>query len=222
MSIKDFFTHSNDNSQDIYASLIRRSTAIGIDIFLVLILRAITIQILGILFLNEAITDFHRDFFEHFGTEIVKNNPAHIEFVLHHYAFYYALIFYAILIFIGMFYHAYLNSSAWCGTVGKRVMGILIVRKDSTPITLVRGFCHYILSVLPFLFLIYLISFQITHELTLSQAIFYNKINLFLMILFTLWMQIHLFTKKKTTAYDLICDTIFIKGKTAARKPWSK
>jgi uncharacterized RDD family membrane protein YckC len=222
MNIKEIFNKKDSAQKEIYASLIRRSTAIGIDIFIVLILRAIAIQILGLLFLNKAITDFHNDFSQHFGTELVKNNPDHINFVINHYAFYYGLIFYAILIFIGMIYHAYLNSSAWCGTIGKRIIGIVIVRKDSTPITLARGFAHYVLSVLPFLFIIYLISYQITNSVTLFQAVTDSKANLFFSIVFTLWMQIHLFTKQKTTAYDLICDTVFINGKTNAKRPWSK
>ena len=40
--------------------------------------------------------------------------------------------------------------------------------------------------------------------------------------MFILWVQIHFFTKRKTTAYDLICDTILVKGRTSARLPWHK
>ena len=48
------------------------------------------------------------------------------------------------------------------------------------------------------------------NDLEIYQAITGSIENIIFGIIFMLWLQIHLFTKNKTTAYDLICNTIFI------------
>ena len=205
-----------------YAGSIRRSFAATIDIWIVLITRIIIMQLLGMIWINKQMAFFMQEFREHFGTEFIKNNPEHIDFIIHHRMFYYALVFYAIVIFIGTLYHAYLNSSAWQATIGKRLMKIIIVTQDGEKISLNRGRAHYFLSILPFAFIIYLISYQLNNGLTLFQTVTHSETNVFLGISFILWTQIHMFTKKKTTAYDIICKTVLIKKRTDAKFPWTK
>jgi uncharacterized RDD family membrane protein YckC len=123
---------------------------------------------------------------------------------------------------VGALYHAYLNSSVWEATIGKRLMKIMITKENDMKITFKRGLLHYFLSLMPFVFLIYLVSYQIRNNLTFYQAITSSEINIFLGILFMMWLQIHIFTKKRTTAYDMICNTNVVKGKTSYKWPWSK
>jgi uncharacterized RDD family membrane protein YckC len=210
------------NIEKKYATSIRRATATGIDLWLVLFLRIFFMQLLGFLWINASMAKFMREFNENFGTESVKNTPEHIDFIIHHSIFVQMLIFYALVIIVGALYHAYLNSSAWQGTLGKRFMKIRITKEDGAPITLNRGFAHYFLSVLPFAFILYLITFQLKNKLTFFQAVTASEANVFFGIVFLLWIQIHLFTRKKNTAYDMICHTILVSGKTAAKFPWSK
>lgn len=205
-----------------YANAYRRSLAAGIDIWIVLFMRVFVMQLLGILWINQAVMNFMEEFRETFGTEVIKNTPEHIDFVIHHRIFIYALIFYALVILVGTFYHACLNSSAWQGTIGKRLMKILITKEDGAPLTLNRGIAHYFLSVLPFAYLLFLVSFQVKNNLTFYQAVTASELNIFLGVMFVAWVQVHLFTKRKTTAYDLICDTVLVNGKTSAKWPWSK
>lgn len=217
MDIKKFFT-----SNEIYASSTRRGAAAMIDIWIVLFLRVIVMQLIGSLWLNDKMKDFMQEFQQTFNSDFDKANPQHIDFVLHHPMFYYALIFYSIIIFVGALYHAYLNSSAWNATIGKRLLKIMIIRQDNLPISLARGFAHYFSSVLPFVFFVYLLSYQARNGLDFSQALAANQLNIVIGILSVFWIQLHLFTKKKTTIYDLICKTFVINGKTDKKFPWSK
>jgi hypothetical protein len=49
-----------------------------------------------------------------------------------------------------------------------------------------------------------------------------SDLNIFLGIVFVLWVQIHLFTKNKVTAYDMITNVVAINGRNSAKWPWSK
>lgn len=223
MNIKEIFNRPKKSEEDkIYASSFKRSAAIGIDIWIVLFARAITLQLIGTFFLDRMLRNYMQEFSDYFGTATMKSTPDHINFLLHHSIFYWTILIYAFLIFIGAFYHAYLNSSNWQGTVGKRLMKIIIIRNDSSKLSIYRGFAHYFLSILPFAFIVYLISYELLNKTTLYKSITESNFNIFLSVLFVFWVQIHLFTRKKTTAYDLICDTILVNGKTDNKFPWNK
>jgi uncharacterized RDD family membrane protein YckC len=218
MSIKSLFGSKNTK----YAGSFRRSSAAAIDMTAVLFLRIIAMEILGNLWLNPQILKFAQEFREKFGTETPKNTQEHIDYIIHSSFFIHTILFYAIVIFVGALYHAYLNSSSWRGTLGKRWMRITIVNKKDEKIGFGLGLSHYFLSVLPFAFVLYLISFQLRNDLTFFQAVTASSTNVFLGIMFLIWVQIHLFTKNKNTAYDMICQTSLINAKTAAKWPWSK
>ena len=221
MNIREIFNYQTPQ-QKRYATSFKRSTATMIDIWVVLFLRMIAMQIMATLWLNNAILEFMAEFNQRFGTETVKNTPEHINFVIHHRVFVYGIIFYTIVILIGAIYHALLNSSEWKGTLGKRIMKIIMVKEDESQISFKTGLAHYFLSVLPFAFVIYLVSYQVRHEVNFFKALTASEGNVFFGIIFVIWVQAHLFTKKRTTAYDLICKTVFINGRTASKFPWKK
>lgn len=204
-----------------FASAFKRSTATSIDISIVLMLRIIVANVLGVLWLNNVLIQTAAEFKEKFGDEInVKTNPEHLEFILKSSAFYQILLFYFIIIAVGALYHAYLNSSSWQATIGKRVMKIVMIKEDGKRISFGLGIWHYILSVLPFVFIIYLVSIQVYGNFTFFEAITHSPTTIGLSILFVFWVQLQVFSKKRTTLYDLICKTIFIEGKTSAKYPW--
>lgn len=203
-----------------YATSFRRSTAAIIDIWITLFVRALFAQIAGFIFMNHQMNKFILDFKTEFGTDAPKNVPEHVDFIIHHPFFYYLIIFYALILMIGASYHAYFNSSPWSGTIGKRLMKIMINTENELPITFNRALLHYFLSVLPFAFLFYLLVYQISHNLNLYQAITASQLNLFLGIGFVFWVQIQIFTKKRVTAYDMIANTVMLNGRTAYKWPW--
>ena len=201
MNIKKLFTSSDKKDKEIYAGSFTRTFAAGIDVWIVMFLRGIFLQASAILFLNDEVQNFAKEFGDYFGTANMKFNIDHINFLMNHRIFYISIFIYAFVIFIGAFYHAYLNSSAWRGTIGKRLMKIMIIKNDMSPITIWRGFAHYFLSILPFAFVLYLIVYQLAKNMTLLQAISDNPVNVFLGIIFVLWVQLHLFTKKSLFAW---------------------
>lgn len=205
-----------------YVGAMRRGTAVAIDVWIVLFIRIMAMQTMGHLWINQMIIDFLAEFKEKFGTETIKNTPEHLEFIIHHAVFINAIIFYLVVLLVGAIYYAYFNSSAWQGTIGKRLTKIMMVKENELRVSFKRAFLHYLLSLLPFIFLIYLVAYQGSNDLNFYQAIIASELNIFFGILFVLWVQIHLFTKKRTTAYDMILRTIVIKGKTDAKWPWTK
>lgn len=221
MSIKSLFVKSDDDN---YAPAFKRGLATSIDVWIVLVIRAISMQILGVLWISNQMLTLQTDFNNEFGENATENIPRYLiaNFITNHPAFLDILIFYIIIIVIGSLYYAYMNSSSWRATFGKRVVGIMIIKENEMPLGFKRGLLHYYLSVLPFVFVLYLVSYKLQHNISFYDAIVTNKANLILGLIFALWVQINLFTKKKSTAYDLICKTITINGKTKAKWPWTK
>jgi uncharacterized RDD family membrane protein YckC len=223
MNIKDFIKNLDKEEHDvIYANAFKRSFASAIDAVLVLILRAITIQIIAMLYLEKVWNGFFNDLYEKFGTKELKRTPEHLDFLKHHQIFLITIISIILVILVGALYHAALNSSFWQATIGKRIANIIIVEeKNHSKINISTALWHYFLSLFPFVFVIYIINYQLNHNLDFFKVVTANNYHLFFGFLFILWLNIHLVTKKKTTAYDLICKTVLINGKTKAKFPWS-
>ena len=209
-------------SENNFVGSIKRSVASAIDTVIVLIVRILFIEIIGKTWIEPCLLKFNTEFKEKFGTETPKRTPEHIEFMYQHELFYNIFALFVIIVLIGTLYHSALNSSSWRATIGKRLMGIAIVKKNLMPLSFKRALLHYFLSILPFFYIFYIISYQIKNDVEIYQAITGSFENIVFGIIFMLWLQIHLFTKNKTTAYDLICNTIFINKIFDAKMPWSK
>jgi uncharacterized RDD family membrane protein YckC len=222
MNINKLFEKLSQPTETKYVKAFRRAAASTIDFWIVLFLRLLVLQVLGKLWLEEKMLLLRQDFITKFGTEIPKKTPEHINFIVNSDAFFCVAIIILIIVLIGAFYHSYFNSSAWQGTIGKRLTKILIVEEGEQKISFLKAGAHYFLSILPLIFILYLLSYKARHEVTFFQAITASEFNIFITILLTMWLQIHLFTKKKTTAYDLICGTFLINGKVEKKFPWSK
>ncbi len=99
---------------------------------------------------------------------------------------------------------------------------VIVDNSDYGEVSFFKALTHYFLSVLPMVYVLYLLGFQATYKLTFYQAIVATKYNVFFGIIFTAWLQAHLFTKKRSTAYDMILNTSIINGVTRFRFPFSK
>ena len=213
---------STDINEIEYVSSFKRGTALSIDMLIVMFFSVVVAQILGTLWINNVIEKFVIDFREHFGTEVISNNTEHLEFIVAHPAFKQMIVFYFLVIMVGLLYHSLLNASRWEATIGKRAMNIKIVKDDYSKINFGIALLHYILSILPVVYILCIFALMINNHLTLFHAITHSTLTMLLGFAAILWVQIHSFTKRKTTAYDLICKVVFIHGKTAAKLPWSK
>ncbi len=221
MNIKKFFFSDKKETQ-IYAKTSRRGSSAAVDAAIVLLLRIFVAQVLGLTFVNPALIKFLEEFKEKFGTETVKNVPEHIDFIMHHNILIVILLFYSAVILVGALYYAFFNSSAWRATIGKRIFGIVIEKENGAAIGFWLALCHYFLSILPFAFITYLLIYKMSYNISFFSAIVSSPLNATLGVIFLLWTQIHSFTKKRTTAYDIICKTVLVNKKTAAKFPWSK
>jgi uncharacterized RDD family membrane protein YckC len=203
----------------VYAGAFRRSAAAAIDVIIVGFIRIVTAQILGMVWFNNEIISFLTSFKEKFGTDIIGRNPEHLNYLLHHSVFISTIIFYAAVVLVGAFYHALLNSSSWSATIGKRLMGVILIKSEGEKLSLALAFGHYFLSLVPWIFMIYIGMYQAFHNVTIYNAIMGNSFNLIFGLLTLGWLQIHMITKRKVTAHDLICNTIMVEGRIGTKYP---
>lgn len=213
MNISKLTQFLDKNDDDIiYASSSRRAFASVIDSLIVLIVRLIAVQLITVIYLQEMWKDFFEEFYEKFGTQSIKRVPEHLNYLTNHPVFMVSLLSLIFVILLGAVYHAYFNSSSKQGTIGKQLLKIKIVTAaDHRKISFGLGLSHYFLSVAPFLYVLYILQFQLSHKLSFFDAIANNSFNFVLGLVFLAWIHLHLMTKKKTTAYDLICSTILLR-----------
>jgi len=212
-----------NKSQDIYISSFRRGAAAAIDVLIVAFLRILFAQINGILWFNAQILQFMDEFETKFGTRIIGHSPEHVEFLIHHSIVKTTIIFYLMIVLVGAFYHALLNSSSWSATLGKRIMNVVLIKNEGKRMSILNGFSHYFLSIVPWIFMIYIMIYQGYHGVTIYQAISGSIFNLIFGILSATWINIHFITKKKITIQDMIMETTMADGRIGGPYPsWSK
>lgn len=207
------------SSEVIYAGSFQRSSAVFIDVFISGFLRIIVAQIMGNLWFNSQIISFISDFKTKFGTDIIGKNPEHIEYLMHHSIIKSTIIFYLIILLIGALYHAFFNSSSWSATIGKRIMGIILIKSEGRKLSFLEALGNYFLSLFPWVFMIYIAGFQNLNGLTIFKAITANLFNILFGLVTLIWIQIHMITKRKVLAQDLICKTVMIEGRVGGKFP---
>jgi hypothetical protein len=168
----------NTHKQEIYeidkkllVNSTKRSIASAIDTVIVLIARIFFVETFGRMWIEPFLKKFNIDFKEKFGTETPKRTPEHIEFMYQSDLFFHLIMLFFCVFMIGAIYHSYLNSSSWRGTIGKRIMGIAIVKNNLMPLSFKRALLHYFLSIIPFFYIFYIFSYQMKYNIELYQAI---------------------------------------------------
>lgn len=199
----------------------KRSIATAIDVFLVLFLRIFAMQILGVVWLNRQLQRLSDDFEAYFGTNEITD-PGQLVFIYNHDVFAQIVTFLILIFLVGALYHAYLNSSNWCATVGKRVLGFVVVDKKGQKVGFLAALLHYFLSLVPMVIIFYLVMFQLRLNLGFIEAITANFVNIILIFIAVSWVNIHIFTSRKVTFYDLLCGFVLVEAKTGHKFPWSK
>jgi uncharacterized RDD family membrane protein YckC len=200
----------NQKSEFKYAGSFRRSAAAAIDMFIANFIRMVFFAILGELWMKQQLINFWAEFKAKFDSDIIGNDPERIQFLINNSLFKNALIFLLVVFMSGAFYYIILNQSKWSATIGKKLMKIVIVNNDGTKLTFFQSLSHYFLSIVPWFFILYIFSYQMMHGVNIYEAITKNMFNLIFGLITLAWLQVHLITKKKTTAPDLICKTIVV------------
>ena len=202
----------NNNQQSIiYASTIARLTANFIDNIIVMLLRIIILQPIWQFIIMKMLSQAINEFKEKFGAEAIRTND-HFLFFLNHQFFTAIIIFMMIFILIGACYHAISNSSRWQATIGKKICKVIVCDINRQRISIYKAFGHYFLSLLPWLFPIYILFYQAIHHLpNIQETITSSLFNIIYGLLMLIWLQMQIFTRKKTSLNDMICKIIFIK-----------
>lgn len=209
-----------DKEEIIYVNPFLRGAAASIDMFLVGFLRIVFIQLAGDLWINNKLIAFHEDFSSNFNEQFSHANLEHVEFLASHQIVSTMLLFLFLIIFVGALYHAILNASSWSATVGKRLMGVILVKNEGKSLTFFQSMGHYALSLVPWVFMVYILTYQVKEKTTLYNAITGDTVNLVLGFITVLWVQIHIFNKKKNTIQDMVIGCSMVKGKVG--KKWPK
>lgn len=197
-----------------------RGASGAVDIFVVGFLRVIFVQIVGTFVINNQLLKFHEDFNKKFGVMFSAENAQHVQFLTHHSILKIMVVFMIATILVGAFYHAFFNSSTWSATIGKRIFGLVMVKNEGKNLTLGQALNHYFLSLVPWIFMFYILMFMAKNKVTIYEALTGNTANLVVGILMMAWIQVHILTKKKNTVNDMIIGCTMVKGKVG--KGWPK
>ncbi len=198
-----------------------RGGAATIDMFIVGFLRILFVQIIGDLWIDGELIKFAEDFNTQFGNIPFSGaNQDHVQFLASHGIVSVMLIFLILVILVGALYHAFFNSSSWSATIGKRVANVILVKNEGKSLTFWQSFWHYGLSLVPWIFMIYILLYQVKEKTTLYTALVDNPVNLTLGLITVLWLQIHILTKKKNTVQDIAIGCCMVKGRIG--KGWPK
>ncbi len=208
------------NSEIIYASPMQRAIASAIDIIIVFFVRFLVLTPLGELWLKPKIVEFYQDFAINFKGEFFQKKPEHINFFLNHEIFLNLLTVYVAVLFAGAFYYAYLHSSYWQATIGKRVLRLVMIKSNGIKVSFKRALLYYFLSILPFIYVFYIALYSASYNMNLVQSITSSFVNIVLTTIFVAWMQAQFFNKKRNTICDMICLTLVKEGGVKTKYPW--
>ncbi len=196
-----------------------RTTSAFIDIVIVAFLRIVLIELLGNLWLNKKIIEFYQAFNKKFGVAFSATNFDHQQFLLQDGIVVAFLFFIFLVLMVGALYHAYLNASTWSATVGKRIFKLVLVKNEGKSLTIWQALSHYFLSLIPWLFMVYILIYQAKNSVNLFTALTTNTTNLFLGVIVALWVNVHILTKKKNTVSDIISGCSLVRGKVGEGWP---
>ncbi len=215
--IPDYQTSTKENikikTEELnYASLLERSISATIDTVIVMLIRVMIIQIFWMLFGMNLVNRFILEFKEKFGAESIRSKD-HLLFLINHNFFVFIIAMGLVFFVVGLIYYTFFNSSKRQATIGKRIVGIKIVRIDNKKITFPFALFYYILSLLPFLFPLYFLIYESFNRINkINISFFDNFFNVILAILAVIWIQISILNKKKLTISDMICKIVNIKA----------
>lgn len=218
----NFNVREENNEYTNYATPTKRSLSGIIDCFIVLILRACFLQTLNNIYVSEFINNFINEFEQQFGTRTPKGTVEHIEFIMNHSIFIYGLIIIFITILIGGIYYAYFNSSNWQATIGKRIIGVMVVNKDGEKISFNTGICHYFLTLTPIIFIVFVFIYAQKNKIEIYEVFSKNHALLITGFLFLLANHAGSFNRKKINFFDYLMKIEFHLGRTTPKTPWTR
>lgn len=216
------FCQKKPDDINIYPSPYKRSLCGMIDLMLVMFLRGVFLQAVHTFWFQEKILNFLNDFEQKFGTRTPKGTPEHIEFIQNHEFIYHSFILILITIMIGAVYYSYFNSSKWQATIGRRVFGIIVTDKNGNKVKFMDAFYHYLLSIIPYIYVFYVIIYSKKNDFDIYSTFINNKILALIGIFILFATHMNSFNAKKINLFDYLMDMEIISHRTKYKFPWGK
>lgn len=196
-------------NKELIAGNFRKYLAASIDVFISGIIRMFFLVILFHYWIRQEVVNFSEEFKTKFNSEVVifAGDLDRIKFLSDHAIVTSVLIFAFIIFASGALYYILLDSSRWCGTLGKKIMKIKIVQNNDLQLSFTKSLCHYLLSLVPWIFVFYIFVYYLVNKGTIYHAITGNLFNLIFGLCSLAWVYIGLITKTHLSASDMICKT---------------
>lgn len=198
----------------------RRSAATAIDIVTVFIIRAFLIQIISFFWLAKKMTQLAQDFKIYFDSEVIDSQEK-LQFIQSHPVFADIIITLISVLVIGSLYHAYLNSSSYHATLGKRLMKVEILNYDYRKISFSKAFLVYYFSLLPIIFATYMMMYTTQMEIKLVQALFANVYNTIFTLSILALSASFSSGLRKQMGFDIVSKIVYLNNRTNVKYPWN-
>ena len=209
----------DDNKDMKHASFFQKNIATLIDVLIVILLRATVAQILWSAFLQDSMANFSKDFYDYFGETVKRSNPDHLAYISQSSFFKFSLFSIVLVALVGMLYTTIFHYSSWSATIGKRVCSLMLIDNNNNKITFAKSFMHYIISIVPWIIMIYLTLYLVTNQGSFYDLLIGNTTNLALSIISVIWLEVQIITKKKIGVQDILCSTSIVIGKSDDKFP---
>lgn len=210
-----------DYDEILDASPIRRSLATVIDIAIVLFVRVIFAQILALLWISERLMQLSEDYKNFFGTDVIDSTDK-AAFIQSHPVFGEFMMFVMILILVGSLYYAYMHSSRYHATAGKRLMGVEILNMDYSKLSFAKAFLCYYFSLLPIIYATYIMTYTYSMKTNLISAMFANVYNGLFTVTIIALAAFFSSGLRRHMGSDLVLQIVYLNNKTKAKYPWSR
>ncbi len=214
MSIKDI-----DYDEIADAGAFRRSFATMIDIFIVFFVRMFFAQILASFWLSDRLALLAQDYKNFFDTEVI-DSPDKVAFIQSHPVFDDILIFIAILTVIGSIYYAYLHSSNYHATIGKRLMKVEVLNLDYSKISFFKAFLIYYFSLVPIIYATYILSYTYSAKVSLMAGMFHNIYNIIFTLIIIALSATFSSGLRRHMGFDIVLKIVYLNNKTDSKYPW--
>ncbi len=202
------------------AGPIRRSAATAIDIILVFIIRAIAIQTASIIWFSDKIITLSKDFTAFFGTDVIDSSEK-IVFIQSHPVFTDFIYLILAILFIGSLYYAYLHSSSYHATIGKRLMKVEIINSDYSKLSFFKSFIIYYTSLLPIFYITYIVMYSYSVKISLIYAMFANIYHIICTLLMVGLSAFFSAGFRRQMGFDILFKTVYLNNATRSKYPWN-
>ena len=202
------------------AGPLRRSAATAIDILIVFIIRAFLIQIISFFWLSKRMLQLASDFKNYFNSEVIDSQEK-LQFIQNHPVFGDIIITLICVLVIGSLYHAYLNSSSYHATIGKRLMKVEILNLNYSKLSFFKAFVIYYFSLLPVIFAAYMMMYTAQMEIKLIQALFANTYNTIFTLSVLALSASFSSGLRKQMGFDIVSKIVYLNNKTDKKYPWN-